>query len=139
MYKVESSSPLSSLKSILIVDDSEDILALHRLILEKEGYQVSTANGAAAAFRILAEQAPPDLILLDVEMREMTGPQFLLQLTKKSPDLTAKCRVVFHSGAEEVPVTKAFGFIRKARGLDFFRKSVRDLIEADWAVSGGAM
>ncbi len=59
-------------KTILIVDDEEDILHLLRYNLEKEGYAVRTAaNGAEAVD--LAQSASPDLIVLDVMMPEMDG------------------------------------------------------------------
>ncbi len=59
-------------KTILIVDDEEDILQLLRYNLEKEGYVVKTASDGAKAVEI-AVTGPLDLVLLDVMMPEIDG------------------------------------------------------------------
>jgi len=57
---------------LLIVDDEADTLKLVSLMLERQGYEVSTAvNGREALEKIEANK--PDLILLDVMMPEMDG------------------------------------------------------------------
>lgn len=57
---------------ILAVDDAADNLFLLQTILEAEGYAVDVAtSGQLALSKIQA--APPDLILLDVMMPEMSG------------------------------------------------------------------
>ncbi len=59
-------------KTILVVDDEQDIVALLKYNLEKEGYRVETAHDGAQAIAI-AEATPIDLILLDVMMPEVDG------------------------------------------------------------------
>jgi CheY-like chemotaxis protein len=59
-------------KSILVVDDNEDIRSLLSLVLLKEGYEVVLASdGAEALEKIKATK--PDLILLDVMMPGLSG------------------------------------------------------------------
>ncbi len=59
-------------KKILIVDDDVETLRLVGLMLEREGYDVITAeNGEHALNKI--KNDPPDLVLLDVMMPEMSG------------------------------------------------------------------
>jgi len=61
---------------VLIVDDYAPIRDLVRLVLEGAGYAVrEAADGAAALRRVRA--APPDAILLDLEMPGLDGPGFL--------------------------------------------------------------
>lgn len=57
---------------VLVVDDSPDNLLLVQGILEEEGYEISLAEDGLTALHQV-EQAPPDLILLDVMMPEMDG------------------------------------------------------------------
>jgi PleD family two-component response regulator len=57
---------------ILIVDDHEDNVELLRARLESWGYTTETATNGAEALRKV-EEAPPDLILLDVMMPEIDG------------------------------------------------------------------
>ncbi|MBL8962972.1 MAG: response regulator [Phycisphaeraceae bacterium] len=59
-------------KNILIVDDEKDLTDLIAINLEKSGYQTSVAlNGRQALAAIAA--APPDLILLDLMLPEVSG------------------------------------------------------------------
>ncbi|MBN1669161.1 MAG: response regulator [Anaerolineales bacterium] len=57
---------------ILVVEDNEDNLSLLRLLLEREKYQVLTAQDGVAGLQ-LARQEQPDMILLDLAMPEMDG------------------------------------------------------------------
>jgi diguanylate cyclase (GGDEF)-like protein len=57
---------------ILIVDDHEDNVELLRARLESWGYTTEAATNGAEALRKV-EEAPPDLILLDVMMPEIDG------------------------------------------------------------------
>ena len=61
-----------SKQSILVVDDEQDILDLLSYNLEKEGFNVYTANTGLKALKAM-EKNRPDLILLDVMMPEMDG------------------------------------------------------------------
>ena len=67
--------------SILVVDDDTNISRLEQLYLEKENYEVRTADSGDAA---LAEfrRLPPDLILLDVMLPGMDGYQVLKNVRK---------------------------------------------------------
>jgi len=59
-------------KKILLVDDSNTVLLMEKMLLAHEGYElVTAANGREAVTKALAEK--PDLILLDVVMPDMNG------------------------------------------------------------------
>ena len=66
-------------KHILIVDDEPDILEFLQYNLEKEGFQTMTALNGQDAIK-LADETPPDLILLDIMMPVMDGVQTCLEL-----------------------------------------------------------
>jgi two-component system alkaline phosphatase synthesis response regulator PhoP len=59
-------------KSILIVDDEEDIREILQYNLDKEGFKTQVASNGVQALEI-AKSMKPDLILLDVMMPEMDG------------------------------------------------------------------
>ncbi|MDD3626276.1 MAG: response regulator [bacterium] len=63
-------------KSILIIDDEEDILKLCKIVLEKEGFDVYTTNAAKEGVEI-ASNIIPDLVLLDIMMPVMDGWEVL--------------------------------------------------------------
>jgi two-component system CheB/CheR fusion protein len=59
-------------KHILIVDDYPDALDIWALYLRSMGYRVSTASDGAAAIA-QAERLLPDLIVLDLELPQVSG------------------------------------------------------------------
>lgn len=61
-----------SSRKILLIDDEQDILEILSYNLEKEGYQVFTANNGNEGIE-KAKEIVPDLILLDVMMPEKDG------------------------------------------------------------------
>jgi two-component system phosphate regulon response regulator PhoB len=69
---------------ILVVDDEEDILELIRYNLERESYQVRTADSGLAAIRAI-ESSPPDLVVLDLMMPGVDGLQVTAQLRGAPP------------------------------------------------------
>ena len=70
-------------KSILIVDDEEDIRDLLSYNLEKSGFNVDVAsNGMECLSKIKSNK--PDLILLDVMMPEMDGLEVCEQIKSES-------------------------------------------------------
>ena len=67
---------------ILVVDDEPDILEFLRYNLEKEGYEVVTANNGEEGIS-KAEQEKPDLIILDIMMPIMDGVEVCRQLRSR--------------------------------------------------------
>ena len=72
-------------KSILIVEDNELNMKLFNDLLEAHGYKtMQTRSGVEAV--ALARQHKPDLILMDIQLPEMSGLQ-VTQWFKKDSDL----------------------------------------------------
>jgi CheY-like chemotaxis protein len=114
---------------VLVVDDNEDTLILLRTILELNDYQVYLAQSGKKALQVLSEISPPDLILLDMQMDGMDGPDFLLVLEEKRPEIVRDVPIVFVTGMDGVPRGKAAGVIRKPIELDTFSKDIRRFVE----------
>jgi len=64
---------------ILIVDDEPDIIEFLRYNLEREGYEVHSADNGAAGLET-AREVKPDLIVLDIMMPEMDGVEVCRRL-----------------------------------------------------------
>ena len=84
--------------SFLVVDDSEDTIAMLTELLRVAGARVMTATNGADALR-LAKENDFDVILSDISMPEMDGFEFLQRLRKID-------------GRENVPVVAITGFGR---------------------------
>lgn len=117
-------------KSVLVIDDTADLLNLLKTVLEIDDYKIFTAQSGLEAFELLSEINNPDLILLDMKMEGMSGSEFLTMLEEKRPDLVQEVPIVFLTGMNEVPKSKAVGFIRKPiNDIDTFLKDIHRFIE----------
>ena len=83
---------------ILVVDDEEDICAILKFNLSKEGYEVVTANSAEEALTL--DIASFNLLLLDVMMGGMSG--FELTGKLKTDPKTAGVPVIFITARDTV-------------------------------------
>jgi len=72
----------ASKKTIMVVDDSPDLVETLRTMLEEKGFNVTCANSGQELFAGLEEQNP-DLILLDIMMPKMDGFEVLVRLKWK--------------------------------------------------------
>jgi DNA-binding NtrC family response regulator len=77
-----------TLETILVVDDEEALLRVVVNILERAGFRVLSASSGTAAIEIAAEDSQKiDLLLSDVDMTPMSGPDLGQLLKKKRPNL----------------------------------------------------
>ncbi|HEX8736484.1 MAG TPA: response regulator [Pyrinomonadaceae bacterium] len=101
-------------KKILVVDDSAMSRRMLRRIVESAGYEVVEADeGAAGLEQYFLEK--PDLVFLDLTMKDMYG----LDVLKKLRELDAEARVIIASAdiqdstREMVAAAGANAFINK--------------------------
>ncbi|MBF0123195.1 MAG: response regulator [Candidatus Omnitrophica bacterium] len=68
-------------KKVLVIDDDQTGVVLMRARLSKVGYEVLTAPNGAVGLNV-AQTGRPDLIVLDIEMPQMNGYMFLMELKR---------------------------------------------------------
>ncbi len=105
---------------IMIVDDEEDMLhLLERAVRADLGCEVTISPSASTALGII-EEAPYDVVLLDIRMPGMDGMEALERLKQRQKDLT----IVMMSGhgtidlAVEAMKIGAYDFLTKPFDLD---------------------
>ena len=82
-------APESAL-GVLVVDDEPVVLCLLKVFLPRMGFNVWTADNGKAALALYEQRAGEiDLVLLDVRMPVLDGPQTLHELRRLDPDV--KC------------------------------------------------
>jgi two-component system cell cycle sensor histidine kinase/response regulator CckA len=79
---------------VLIVEDQPEVAQLVRRLIEPAGYEITVATDALMAVTQVAAGAHPDLLITDVVMPSMTGPELASALRTHHPDLP----VLFMSG-----------------------------------------
>jgi len=140
-----SSNPTDQPYRVLLIDDDERLLALARLALTKDGLEVESATTAADGLAAL-QASPPDLIVLDVVLPDLSGWEALRRIREVSSDvpvmmLTGRDSDVDKArgldlGADDY-LTKPFSFVEfEARGRALLRRSPR--ANASSEASGGA-
>jgi CheY-like chemotaxis protein len=73
--------------TILVVDDSPEMLRYLQFLLELESYRVETAGNGLEALQRLSDGCNPDVVLLDIQMPHLDGFCTLKRLLKVRPDL----------------------------------------------------
>jgi len=117
----EQGKDVARMTKILLVDDSKFLRRATERALARAGYDVSTAPDGSNALEI-ARGKKPDVILLDMLLPKMTGPDVLKAL-KKDP-VTAGIAVVAFTGLSQKNAVRleedgACAFLDKAElGLD---------------------
>ena len=117
-------------KTILVVEDAEPFRLLVRELLEEEGYAVLDAPGADAALALLASAPSVDLILVDIVMPKMSGPEFAKRLAAVRPH----ARVVFMSGYSDSSIggvstlEPGARFLQKPFTMDQLLETIREAL-----------
>ena len=89
-------APEGSLETILVVDDSPSVLEMVVKILQAENFRVLSADSGPSALKLAVETTERiHLLLSDIEMPEMSGPDLGEALKVTRPDM----HVMLMSGA----------------------------------------
>jgi nitrogen-specific signal transduction histidine kinase/CheY-like chemotaxis protein len=81
--------------TLLLAEDDAIMRKLTRKMLEEHGYKVLEAGDGAAALTVISQNSTRiDLILTDVVMKGMNGPELVLRLMDSHPEM----KVVYMSG-----------------------------------------
>jgi DNA-binding response OmpR family regulator len=104
-------------RSLLIVEDEQGLLEILQLNLRSAGYSVSTAADGITAWRLFERQRP-DLLLLDLNLPQMSGFR-LLELVRSESDLPVLILTAYDfAEAEEVARYRPNGFIKKPFNIE---------------------
>lgn len=91
---------------VLVVDDEPDIVEILKYNLQKEGYEVATAEDGIKAVKI-AGKFLPDVILLDIMMPNQDGVETCLQI-RQIPELKNSFIIFLTARMEEYSEVAAF-------------------------------
>lgn len=124
LLKEETTMDLTGEETILLIEDEAPVRMFSANALENKGYKVLQASSAEDANSIILENGEKlSLIITDVMMPGLDGPEFINQIKTKIP----KVKILFISGYGE-EILEAEGFIKKK--VEFLPKpfSLQDLV-----------
>lgn len=119
---------------VLVVDDREDIRDVFRALLEGWNIQVSTAGDGLAAIRVVnTADTPVDLVLMDLQMPVLDGPEATAQLREAGhtmPILAVTAAAM--KGAREQVLAQGFsGYVSKPVRQQQLFTCLREHLAAD--------
>jgi two-component system, cell cycle sensor histidine kinase and response regulator CckA len=124
---------LRGAETILLVEDEEQVRAVTRGILKRQGYSVIEArNGTEALAACQQHSGGIDLLLTDVVMPLMSGPELARRLATARPAMKILCMsgymddAVLRHGALEAGIA----FMQKPFTPDMLTAKIRDVLDA---------
>jgi DNA-binding response OmpR family regulator len=92
-------------KHILVVDDDIELALTYQALLQIRGYEASTAaNGAEALKLVMSGEV--DAILCDLNMPELAGDLFYIEVSRARPELLG--RFIFVTANTDNPLYETF-------------------------------
>lgn len=117
-------------RTVLLVDDDESMRRVTRRILSRNGFRVIEAEHGADALRVAAEhEGDIDLLVTDVLMPGIRGPELVEELTVRSPGI----RVLYMSGYTDEDISRwglqpGMAFIHKPFTSEGFSEAVNEVL-----------
>ncbi|MEH2170660.1 MAG: response regulator [Nostoc sp.] len=118
----------NSTKHILVCDDIEQMVQMMKLVLESEGYEVSTANRGSEAIDKI-QMRKPHLLITNLMMPDMSGLDVINYVRQNLKLNTLPILIVSANNEEDFLNNEVAGFLCKPVKLDVFVKKVKSILE----------
>jgi diguanylate cyclase (GGDEF)-like protein len=118
-------------KTLLLVDDEQNIVSALKRLVRRDGYQILIANSGTDALDIL-EKNTVDVIISDQRMPGMTGVEFLSIVKERYPDtirLMLSGYTELKSVVDAINEGSVFRFLTKPWDDDKLRACIKDAFQ----------
>jgi PAS domain S-box-containing protein len=128
--RIVSDQPVGS-ETVLIVEDEAGVRSLLVMALRRRGFLVYEADGAEQAKEVIELHGPPDVLVTDVVMRTISGPELVKELQVTYPKLP----VLYMSGYARDKLDEALSsssdvsFLQKPFTTDTLITAVREILQ----------
>jgi DNA-binding response OmpR family regulator len=113
---------------ILIVDDEEGIRMLYAMELEDEGYDVVTLSEGKELLQVI-EREQPDVLVLDIKMKEFSGLDLLQEIRKQYYDLPVILNSAYSSFKVDLKAVAADYYVVKSSDLTELKEKLKVALE----------
>ena len=122
--------PLMGTPTVLVVDDVAGLLHLAKRMLQRQGYTVLVAANTDEAVRLFESNPSIDVLLTDVVMPGISGPELSRRLVKQRPAL----KVIYMSGYTDDVILRhgvgpGIGFLSKPFTSETLGRKIREVLD----------
>jgi CheY-like chemotaxis protein len=119
--------------TILVVDDAEAIRKMVCAMLTQSGYRCMEASDGTEALRLIEDGDGVKLVLTDMIMPRMGGPELAHHISRLRPDV----RIIFMSGYTDDPIVRSVEhtpsiFLAKPFTTATLMEKIRQSLDRPW-------
>lgn len=114
--------------TILVVDDDRNLAILYEQELAEEGYEVIVAGNAKDAIRRV-DEAPPDLVVLDIRMPGMDGIEAMGRILSRNNRMPVILNTAYTSYKDNFMSWSADAYVVKSSDLTELKREIRKALE----------
>jgi two-component system cell cycle sensor histidine kinase/response regulator CckA len=114
---------------ILLVEDEDSVRHFTERVLAGHGFRILSARGGNEALALAEAEAAIDLVLTDVVMPRMRGPELAARVRQRHPD----ARILLMSGYPDdtgLAAGEGWAFLQKPYRADQLLEKVEELLNA---------
>ena len=115
------------MKSILVVDDEENIRFLYKEELIDEGYDVTLASGGNEALELLKTKKP-DLITLDIKMPGMDGIETLRRIKEIDKNIPVILCTAYGQYKQDFSSWASDAYVVKSADLEELKTKIKTVL-----------
>ena len=130
-YEKPAAIPAARAATVLVIDDEPPVRRIIERLLTRRGYTVLLAEDGEQALSLADQQPGPiDLLITDIVLPGITGPEIAQRLTERRPQI----KVLYTSGYPGDELVRrglkaTAAFVGKPFTLDEFERTVSQLLE----------
>lgn len=122
---------LTTMNTILLVDDDENVRLVCERELSAEGYVIYSVSSGAEALRFMNRNPEVDLIILDIKMAPLDGIQVLRQLRTNSYETPVILYSDYSLYRDDFATWLADAYVVKSSDLTALKGKVRELLHLE--------
>jgi DNA-binding response OmpR family regulator len=116
------------MKSILIVDDEQDIRELYESELSGEGFKTHSVSSGEEALQYVAGNPDIDLVILDIKLAQMDGLKVLEELRAKKTNMPVILNSAYSTYKSNFNSWLADAYLVKSANLSELKNQVKELL-----------